>query len=240
MLRHLNRAIVMNADGLSKGQINRAGELLRAWRVGEGLFDESEVHEALDVLEAFRRRFSRTQVLARVRIGAETMARRRVPAVEVVQRTKRAERIIGKLAREPGMQLSRMEDIVGCRLVVPTLNDLQEVAARLEDRWSADVVRIRDYVSDPKATGYRGYHLVVRRDDLPVEVQIRTRNQHYWAVTVEGEEIRTGALLKDGRGPESTLRTYRAAAAALAEVDAGLITSEVEFTRRFASILGEA
>jgi putative GTP pyrophosphokinase len=226
-------------DGLSKGQINRAGELLRAWRLGEELFDQSEVAEAVDTLEAFRRRFSSTQVLARVRIGAETMARRRVPSVEVVQRTKRAERIIGKLAREPGMQLSRMEDVAGCRLVVPTLGDLREVVARLEARWSPDLARSRDYISNPKATGYRGFHLVVRRDGLPVEVQIRTRNQHYWAVTVEGEEIRTGALLKDGKGPESLLRTFRAAAAALAEVDAGLITSEGEFNRRFASILEE-
>jgi ppGpp synthetase/RelA/SpoT-type nucleotidyltranferase len=34
-------------------------------------------------------------------------------------------------------------------------------------------------VLNPKPTGYRGYHLVVRRDDLPVEVQIRTSNQHF-------------------------------------------------------------
>lgn len=238
-MRRGDRPIVTHPDGLSKGQINRAGELLRAWRVGECMFDEAEVGAALDVLEAFRRRFSTTQVLARVRIGAETMARRRVPAVEVVQRTKRAERIIGKLAREPSMQLSRMEDVVGCRLVVPTLGDLREVVARLEDRWADDIVRVRDYVVEPKATGYRGYHLVVRRDDLPVEVQVRTRNQHYWAVSVEGEEVRTGAPLKDGRGPEGVLRSFRAAAAALAEVDAGLITSEAEFSRRFAAILRE-
>jgi putative GTP pyrophosphokinase len=102
---------------------------------GHELLDESEVAEALDVLDAFRRRFTSTQVLARVRIGAEGMARTRVPSVEAVQRTKRAERIIGKLARVPAMQLARMEDVAGCRLVVPTLNDLREVVARLEARW---------------------------------------------------------------------------------------------------------
>ena len=98
-MRRYGDAAMVHADSLSKGQINRAGELLRAWRVGDRLFDEREVEGALDVLEAFRRRFSAEQVLARVRIGAEGVARRRVPTVAVVQRTKRAERIIGKLVR---------------------------------------------------------------------------------------------------------------------------------------------
>ena len=135
------------------------------------------------------------------------------------------------------MKLSRMEDVVGCRLVVDGLGDLETVVRSLEDQWGAAIVRRRDYISNPKPTGYRAYHLVVRRDDLPVEVQVRTRNQHFWAHTVEAEETRIGALLKDGIGPESMLRAFRAGAQALAEVDAGVIRSEVEFGKRYSAIL---
>ena len=213
--------------------------LLREWREGGHLFDQSAVESAIETLEAFRARFSQTQVLARVRIGAEGMARRRVSTVEATQRTKRTERIVGKLVRLPSMKLSRMEDVVGCRLVVEGLADLRAVVQCLDDQWGDAIVRRHDYVAEPKSTGYRAYHLVVRRDDLPVEVQVRTSNQHFWARTVEAEETRTGMLLKDGIGPESMLRPFRAGALALAEVDSGAIRSEVEFNRRYAAILRE-
>lgn len=50
-------------------------------------------------------------------------------------------------------------------------------------------------------------HIVVRRDDHPVEIQLRTPFQHEWAEAVERFAARTGFALKDGEGPPELL-TY--------------------------------
>ena len=42
----------------------------------------------------------------------------------VAERLKRMDSIVGKLQREEGMQLYRMQDLGGCRMVLPTLQDV--------------------------------------------------------------------------------------------------------------------
>lgn len=42
----------------------------------------------------------------------------------VAERLKRIDSIVGKLQREEGMQLYRMQDLGGCRMVLPTLQDV--------------------------------------------------------------------------------------------------------------------
>lgn len=190
-----------HADGLTNGRIDRAGELLRDWRTSDELFDPSLIEDALATVEAFRRQFTERQILARVRIGAEGMARSASQEVlDVTQRTKRTDRIIGKLVRHPTMRLTRMQDIVGCRIVVTTLPELEAVSDRLMRQWEGHLLRVDDYVTAPKSTGYRARHLVIRREGLPVEVQIRTQRQHNWARSVEYWESETRELLKDGLG----------------------------------------
>ena len=230
-------------DGLSNRAIDRAGVLLRELRSATAAtpLGPVEVDAALFILETFRSRFTSSQMLARVRIGVEHYARQIVPGTRAVQRTKKTDRIIGKLVRQPSLKLSRLEDVAGCRIVVPTLAQQYEIVERLRRVWGDSVTRHRDYVSEPKATGYRAHHLIVRRDSLPVEVQVRTDYQHRWARTVEAEEIRRGTLLKDGEGDAEVLATFRAIAQVGAEFDAGLVASEAEFNRRFSDILrGEA
>lgn len=230
-------------DGLSNRAIDRVGVLLRELRsaTAPAPIDSAEVDVALLALETFRSRFTSSQVLARVRIGVEHYARQTVPGTRAVQRTKKTDRIIGKLVRQPSLKLSRLEDVAGCRIVVPTLAQQYEIVERLRRAWGDSVTRHRDYVAEPKETGYRAHHLIVRRDALPVEIQIRTDYQHRWARTVEAEEIRRGTLLKDGEGDAQVLATFRALAQAGAEFDAGLIANETEFNRRFSDILrGEA
>lgn len=226
-------------DGLSNRAIDRAGVLLRELRSGTAATprDPVEVDTALLILETFRSRFTSSQVLARVRIGVEQYARQTVPGTRAVQRTKKTDRIIGKLVRQPSLKLSRLEDVAGCRIVVPTLAQQREIVEKLRHAWGDSITRDRDYVANPKATGYRAHHLIVRRDLLPVELQIRTDYQHLWARTVEAEEVRRGTLLKDGQGDAHVLATFRALAQVGAEFDAGLITSEAEFNRRLSDIL---
>jgi len=81
--------------------------------------------------------------------------------VEVSQRLKRVPTILDKLRREPGMALSWMQDIGGCRAVLDSIEEIRRVERRYTRTGARRVVRIADYVTKPKATGYRG--LAARR-----------------------------------------------------------------------------
>jgi hypothetical protein len=120
-------------DGLSGNKVKSAGKLLRRHRNFDGtdLFTAADIADALETLQAFRARFSKTQVLARVRIGAEGMARHTAAGVQATQRLKRADRIVGKLARFPDMQLTTMDDIAGCRRVVQSLDEQRVMGTTL-------------------------------------------------------------------------------------------------------------
>lgn len=53
---------------------------------------------------------------------------------EVTQRLKRSQTILDKLRREPTLDLSRMQDVGGCRAVVETKDDLRRLEARILER----------------------------------------------------------------------------------------------------------
>lgn len=135
----------------------------------------------------------------------------------VVRRLKRAPSIIYKLRREPHMDLSRMEDIGGCRAILSTLNKVRELQDRLKNSSSSNILhRERDYITNPKTSGYRSVHLIYgyngEKDkfvNMKVELQIRTKIQHSWATAVEVIDTFTGRSLKSGEGEEKWLRFFK-------------------------------
>lgn len=125
--------------------------------------------------------------------------RTRYSKAMVAQRHKRRNTIYGKLERFPQMQLSRMDDVAGCRIIFPTLEELYSFReelhhARFKHQRKNDIDKY-DYIKIPKDTGYRGIHDVYSYDvnseagknlkGLLVEIQYRTNIQHAWATAVE-------------------------------------------------------
>jgi putative GTP pyrophosphokinase len=104
--------------------------------------------------------------------------------------------IVEKLRRE-SIRLSQIQDIAGCRVVVPGRGAQDSVARRLASVLDCTLIDRRLAHSH----GYRAVHLIARHEDLPVEVQIRTAWQHHWAETSEklSDEIDPG--IKYGQGP---------------------------------------
>lgn len=113
----------------------------------------------------------------------------------VAQRLKRLPTIIGKLNRFKSMRLSSMQDIAGVRIIVDDIVQMKIVERRIK-RW-VDLVKVSDYIDRPKKSGYRGKHFIFKKDDMYVEIQLRTQLQHLWATAVETTDIFRGASLKE-------------------------------------------
>ena len=139
--------------------------------------------------------------------------RRRVDygdSVTIAQRLKRRPTIIDKLTREPGMALSRMHDIAGCRLIFGSVEQLNSFRAGvLTSRAGHELIGDRnryDYIMTPKPSGYRGVHDVYKYNvnsysgtpwnGLRIELQYRSIVQHAWATAVEISDIVNSTRLK--------------------------------------------
>lgn len=172
--------------GGSKSRVNRAGDAVRANNVSA---------EDLSIIEEWRAAhrpvLNTFQAILRTRVRGKN--------VIVAQRHKRKNTIFDKLTRLPGMQLSRMDDVAGCRLIFRSNKDLVRFRlgfhrARFNHKLRNDPDKY-DYIVHPKQTGYRGIHDVYEYDvkseagkslkGLYIEIQYRTLIQHAWATAVE-------------------------------------------------------
>lgn len=170
----------------SKNQVKKAGSTLRRVIRGDLELDDKGLDSylnALGTIEAWRAAHAKPLVSANN--GLRSMLRTEGCPVEVSQRLKRMSTIVDKLEREPTLALPNMQDIGGVRAIVPTIEEIRRVETRLKKNRT--VVGYSDYIKSPRASGYRGVHVVVLygQDDRQIEVQLRTPLMHEWAITVE-------------------------------------------------------
>ena len=183
----------------SSSQVKKAGKVLRS--TGHGGTPLNTYAKAYDVLLAYRA--AHRIPLTKATMGLRSMVKTEGCQVEVSQRLKRVPTIVGKLKKEPTMQLNTMQDIGGCRGVLNTIDEVRRVQTRLSKNRPPR--RVTDYIADPRPSGYRGVHVVVEYDGRQVEVQLRTRVMHEWAVAVERFGGRLNTDLKGGQGPAPLL-----------------------------------
>lgn len=146
--------------------------------------------------------------------------------MEISQRLKRVPTIIDKLKREPTMQLPNMQDIGGVRSIVDTIPEVRRIQRRLSHRRT--VLRVSDYIVQPRSSGYRSVHVVVEYGGRAIEVQLRTQVMHEWAVAVERFGGRIGSDLKSGVGPQPVLAWLEAVSEAMAlEEEGSVVDSEL-------------
>ena len=186
---------------------------------------DPDVSAALDLLDSYRAEF--TEPLTKVVMGLRSAVGTEGAPVVVAQRLKRQPRVVAKLVRFPNMELSRMQDIGGCRAILPDQRAVDAVHRRVL-RHKSDVVRIDDYNTSPRPSGYRALHMIVRRDGALVEIQLRTPWQQQWATFVEDLDGTMGLTLKDERGPDELLRYLQTLAYAQDRVYGGEGLSKAE------------
>jgi hypothetical protein len=155
----------------------------------------------------------------------KSRARKVNPNSYVSQRLKRLNSIYAKLVREPAMQLVTMQDIAGCRAILPTLADaknLMSLYGTMDMPHEFD--HAKDYVGSPKNSGYRSYHLIYRfksdvrtaYEDMRIEIQIRSALQHAWATALETIDLFTRQALKSSQGSQDWERFFVLMSSAIA------------------------
>ena len=136
--------------------------------------------------------------------------------------------IVSKLQRFNGMQLARMQDIGGLRAVVGNLKKVRALEDSYKNsRFKHELVTERDYIANPKSSGYRSVHMIYRYhstiapayDGLLLELQIRTRLQHAWATAVETMGTFLNYALKSSEGPDQWLDFFSLARSAFAHLE---------------------
>lgn len=119
------------------------------------------------------------------------------------------------------MKLGGMQDIGGIRIVVKDVDSLREMKEiliqNIPQNFTLDVSKVRDYVFEkPKESGYRSIHFVyVFKSENPdyngakIELQIRTKLQHTWAMAVETAGLITNTPLKSSLGDDNWLDFFK-------------------------------
>ncbi len=136
----------------------------------------------------------------------------------VAERLKRLESIISKLKDGRCNNLWTMQDLGGCRLIVPSVEEVHHYADLYEkSRKRHKNVSVYDYISSPQPSGYRSLHVVYEyhserstayNRNMLIEIQFRTRLQHIWATALETMGIFTKKELKSGKGSEEEKRFF--------------------------------
>lgn len=83
----------------------------------------------------------------------------------------------------------KLYDIGGIRITCKYIYDVYQVAEMLKNRRDMEILEIRDYIANPKPSGYRSLHLIAEYHvetidgsvPLKLEFQIRTHSMHFWA-----------------------------------------------------------
>jgi len=149
------------------------------------------------------------------------------PIEHVKTRVKSPERIAEKLHRR-GFALTaenartQLTDIAGIRCICSYARDISALATILMNQPDIEILKERDYISNPKASGYRSYHLIMRvpiyltneTKHLPVEIQIRTQAMDFWASLEHKVRYRF-----DDEMPDTIIRNLRECADKIAELD---------------------
>ncbi len=149
------------------------------------------------------------------------------PIEHIKTRIKSPESIVKKLKRhghETSIEnmVKYVNDIAGVRLICSFTSDIYKLAEMIGNQTDLKVLSIKDYIKNPKQSGYKSYHMLVSVPiflsdsvvDTKVEIQIRTIAMDFWA------SLEHKIYYKyEGRAPEYISKDLRECADMVATLD---------------------
>lgn len=116
------------------------------------------------------------------------------PIEHIKSRIKSPESIVKKLKKkgyESSLEnmVKYVNDIAGIRIICSFTSDIYRIADMLRKQSDIKVISVKDYIANPKETGYKSYHMLVTVPiflsdsvvETKVEIQIRTIAMDFWA-----------------------------------------------------------
>lgn len=85
--------------------------------------------------------------------------------------------------------LEKINDLIGVRAVCAYVDDIYKVADLIENQQDIRILKTKDYVRQPKKSGYQSLHLILEiaipfqqeMQWIKLELQLRTAAMDYWA-----------------------------------------------------------
>ncbi|MCI9493735.1 MAG: GTP pyrophosphokinase family protein [Lachnospiraceae bacterium] len=154
------------------------------------------------------------------------------PIEYIKSRIKSPESIVKKLKRhgyESTIEnmVNHINDIAGIRVVCSFTSDIYRLAEMIGRQNDLTVVSIKDYIKNPKDSGYKSYHMLVTVPifltegvvDTKVEIQIRTIAMDFWA------SLEHKIYYKfEGNAPEYISRDLQECAGIVSMLDAKMLS----------------
>ena len=154
------------------------------------------------------------------------------PIEHIKTRIKTPESIVKKLKRygyETSIEnmVRYINDIAGVRLICSFTSDIYRLAEMIGNQSDLKVLSIKDYIKNPKESGYKSYHMVVTVPvyltdgpvETKVEIQIRSVAMDFWA-SLEHKI----AYKFEGNAPENLLKELKACADMVDILDAKMFS----------------
>ncbi|HAU88538.1 MAG TPA: GTP pyrophosphokinase [Lachnospiraceae bacterium] len=116
------------------------------------------------------------------------------PIEHITSRVKSPESIAKKI-RHKNKELTvenivkYVNDVAGIRVICSFTSDIYRLADAIANQNDVKVLKVKDYITNPKENGYKSYHMIVTVPifltdnviDTKVEIQIRTIAMDFWA-----------------------------------------------------------
>lgn len=191
----------------SKSAIDKAGNILAKEK-----FQTCEEWESSDaIFDEFRQ--AHLQPLTSTTIALQNWFRTDNASYIIVQRLKRKPQILRKLKRL-NTRLTQLQDIGGLRVIVDQNSDVDKlieyITSKLKQQTSIAIKRIVDYREKGRDdSGYRAAHIIMERDGVFLELQIRSRIQHYWAELIERTSVIYGYVIKELEGDKRVINYFK-------------------------------
>lgn len=116
------------------------------------------------------------------------------PVEHMKSRLKTEKSIIDKLNKKgykvtAKNMIQHVHDIIGIRIVCSFLDDVYDIVDIIKSSKQFKIKEEKDYIKNPKSTGYMSYHLIVlvpiylneTVEHVEAEIQIRTSAMDFWA-----------------------------------------------------------
>jgi len=198
---------------LSRSRIDKAGQALAKAKYR----DEAEFIELEEAFDEYR--------IGDLQLELQHLLTNYGAPYYIAQRLKRKPQIVRKLNRL-SVRLTQLQDIGGCRIIVQNNADVDKLhnylIAKVEAQHVFTIQRSTDYRDQGRDdTGYRALHVMLKRAGVHLELQIRSRIQHYWSESIERTSVIYGYHLKENEGDPQVIGYFKNLSDVFFEIEAG-------------------